>query len=234
MNCTIKNIKIYNNLISWYNINKMIECCKIIAIVGVILLVNNYLRKYHIDKQGTINGNNKIKCVYDLGHEVLPEITNPFLKDIHDYTKHFIAIFPLLVALYYLPTNLKQKLLEDWAFLHIIRIISNNLTVLPSINKCRPTIFDKYSVGGCCDYMFSGHTFTSLLPSIYIAYYLRPVHPLWMFVYNILNSIIIIIGRRHYTDDVLIAWFITLFVFFIRTNNPSKVIKSMFGIISNL
>jgi len=209
----------------------MIECLKLVAIVVIVLLINNYLRTYHIDKYGTINGNNKTKCVYDLGHEILPLIKNPLLRDIHDYTKHYIVIFPLIIGLYYLPLHLKQKLLEDWAFLHIIRIISNNLTILPSINKCKPSTSDKYSIGGCCDYMFSGHTFTSLLPSLYITYYLNPFHPLLIFLYNIVNSLLIIISRRHYTDDVLIAWFITLFVFFIRTNNPAKVIQSIFGII---
>ena len=49
----------------------------------------------------------------------------------------------------------------------------------------------------------------------------------------LINQFIILSSRRHYTDDVFLAWFVVLTVFFMRTNNPRKVMGLLFNQIKN-
>ena len=123
----------------------------------------------------------------------------------------------------------KHRYIEE-----IIRMIANNLTVLPSIRKCDIKEKNPFHVGGCCDLMFSGHTLTCLIATLYYLYYVSDKYTTLLLLFNFVNQFLILANRRHYSDDVFLAWFVTLTVFFIRTNEPNKVIKGLFSAIKNI
>jgi len=200
-------------------------------ILSITFIINSYLRIYHIDKVGFKQGNSDIKSIYDVGHNYLPIIKfkNKLYKQIFANFRHFIAGFPAIIALIFLSWQDKVNFIIDLIILYIIRIIANNLTILPSINPC---IWDKnkLSIGGCCDLMFSGHTSVCLIATLYIIYYVNDKYTSLLLIVNLINQFLILSSRSHYTDDIFLAWFVVLTIFFIRTNEPRKVISLLFNI----
>jgi hypothetical protein len=189
---------------------------------------------YHIDKHGFKKGNSNVKCIYDVGHEYLPNLRykNEYYNEILSYIRHFIAGFPVIIALITLSWENKTNFIIDLIILYTIRMISNNLTILPSIRACKRSE-NKLRIGGCCDLMFSGHTLSCLIASLYIIYYVNDNYTSLLLVFNLVNQFLILSSRRHYTDDVFLAWFVVLTVFFMRTNNPRKVMGLLFNQIKN-
>ena len=200
----------------------------------LVFMFNSYLSIYHIDKHGFKKGNENVKCIYDVGHEYLPNLRyeNEFYNEILTYIRHFIAGLPVIIALITLSWENKTNFVIDLAILYTIRMISNNLTILPSIRPCVRNE-NKLRIGGCCDLMFSGHTLSCLIASLYIIYYVNDNYTSLLLVFNLVNQFIILSSRRHYTDDVFLAWFVVLTVFFMRTNNPRKVMGLLFNQIKN-
>ena len=201
-------------------------------------MVNSYMSIYHIDKHGFKKGNTNIKCIYDVGHEYLPklqyenEYENEFYNEILTYIRHSIAGLPVIIALITLSWKDKTNFVIDLIILYTIRMIANNLTILPSIRPCKRTD-NKMRIGGCCDLMFSGHTLSCLIASLYIIYYVNDNYTSLLLVFNLVNQFLILSSRRHYTDDVFLAWFVVLTVFFMRTDNPRKVMGLLFNQIKN-
>ena len=206
-----------------------VSACLVLIIV---LMFNAYYRIYHVDKYGDKKGTSN---VYDLGFEVIPEITfkDPYRASLFTSFRDFVAGIPLLYALFVLDWSKRTYIILDIAILFTIRIIANNLTVLPSIRACVNTL-NKWSFGGCCDLMFSGHTMTCLIGSLYIIYYINNSYVTTILFWNLFNQYLIIASRKHYSDDVYLAWFVTLCIFFIRTNDPRKVLKILFSSFENL
>ena len=198
----------------------------------IVLIFNAYYRIYHVDKYGDKKGSSN---VYDLGFEVIPEITfkDPYRASLFTSFRDFVAGIPLLYALFVLDWSKRTYIILDIAILFTIRIIANNLTVLPSIRACVNTL-NKWSFGGCCDLMFSGHTLTCLIGSLYIIYYVNDSFTTAILFWNLFNQYLIIASRKHYTDDVFLAWFVTLCVFFIRTNEPRIVLRKLFSGVKNI
>ena len=206
-----------------------VSACLVLIIV---LMFNAYYRIYHVDKYGDKKGTSN---VYDLGFEVIPEITfkDPYRASLFTSFRDFVAGIPLLYALFVLDWSKRTYIILDIAILFTIRIIANNLTVLPSIRACVNTL-NKWSFGGCCDLMFSGHTMTCLIGSLYLIYYINNSYVTAILFWNLFNQYLIIASRKHYSDDVYLAWFVTLCIFFIRTNDPRKVLKILFSSFENL
>lgn len=207
-----------------------------VTVLIMILGINGFFRRYHIDINGFKKGNLHTKIIYDLGHTYLPKIMfkDKFNQEIFGYVRHFVAGFPALMALTFLEWEQKVSFLADLGILYIIRMIANNLTVLPSIRKCNIKEKNPFHVGGCCDLMFSGHTLTCLIATLYYLYYVSDKYTTLLLLFNFINQFLILANRRHYSDDVFLAWFVTLTVFFIRTNEPNKVIKGLFSAVKNI
>ena len=193
----------------------------------IVLVFNAYYRIYQVDKHGDKKGSANI---YDLGFEIIPEISfkDPYREGLFKLFRDFVAGTPLLYALLVLDWSKRTYLISDIAILFMIRMIANNLTILPSIRACINTL-NKWSFGGCCDLMFSGHTMTCLIGSLYIIYYINNSYVTTILFWNLFNQYLIIASRKHYSDDVYLAWFVTLCIFFIRTNDPRKVLKILFS-----
>ena len=199
----------------------------VIILLIIVMLINNILLKYHIDIKGSKEGNDNSNCIYDIGHNYLPKLK---VDQISRNIGNFMASFPLIYTMIYLPNYTTRKLfIKDLIIIYLIRIVLNNLTILPSTKKCDNLDSTLFSVGGCCDYLFSGHTSTALLSSIYILFYINPNMAPILLVYNILNSLMIIMNRYHYTDDVLIAWIMCIFIFSLHYNKSSlDILKKIF------
>ena len=100
---------------------------------------------------------------------------------------------------------------------YLIRDVIINLTILPkhmncSIKKEQMTNYE-YFVGGCYDKIFSGHfSLTMMLTLMYYTYGYITNIPL-LVGWNLINGLIIISTRSHYTIDVVMAMFVCLTVF---------------------
>lgn len=204
-------------------------------LLGVVFIINSYFTIYQIDTVAFKKGNSNVKCIYDVGHEHLPHLKfkNENYEKIFTNVRHFIAGIPILIALLSLSWTNKTNLIIDMVILYSIRMIANNLTVLPSIRPCKVDDSTKFRIGGCADLMFSGHTLSCLIGSLYIIYYVNDNYTTLLLLLNIINQFLILGSRRHYTDDVFLAWFVVLTIFFIRTNEPRKVMTLLFNKILN-
>ena len=76
-------------------------------------------------------------------------------------------------------------------------------------------ITQKYDMGYCNDYIFSGHSAIFILLTLLISYY-QLIPPIYINILSIITGIItffIIISRNHYTIDIILAYLITICVF---------------------
>jgi len=206
-----------------------------VALLLVVIGLNGFVRRYHTDVNGYTKGNLKTKIIYDVGHVYLPFIQfKGYNEELFAYFRHFVAGFPPLMALVFLTWTQKVDFVSDLILLYIIRLIANNLTILPSIRTCSAEEGSEYRIGGCCDLMFSGHTLTCLIATLYYLYYVSDQHTTLLLLFNFLNQFLILANRRHYSDDIFVAWFVVLTVFFIRTNEPNKVLKGLFSAVEKI
>lgn len=193
-----------------------------------VFLFNKYMRTNLIDKYGNKKGNKYNNYIYDVGLTYIPviEFKDKKKKFLFGHFRNFISMFPLIMAFFSLNMTNKINFINDLSIIYFTRVIFNCLTVLPSIDNCGKK--DTDLVNGCCDCMFSGHTAACIIGTLYYIYYNNKVCKktnIILLILNIFNSYIQIANRRHYTDDVLMSWFIVFTVFFIRTNNPRDVLK---------
>lgn len=198
----------------------------VIIILVIILFSNNFILRKHVDIKGQKKGNENTKCIYDIGHAYLPKLN---VDQTSRNLGNLMAGLPVVYTLLFLPTNiLRKQFFKDLCILYLIRLILSNLTILPSIEKCKLDS-SLLTLGGCCDYLFSGHTSSALLSSIYIIFYIKPKSIIYILIYNILNSLLIIMHRYHYTDDVILAWFMTIFIFSLHHKKGTlDIIKTLF------
>ncbi len=187
-----------------------------------IVLLNGVLLRFHIEYNGQTEGNDKSNCIYDVGHSYLPHLEKTTLIT---GIKDLITSIPILYAFYYLPYKLKRSLIIDLTLLYISRAVMNNSTILPSTKKCKLNKNKFFT--GCCDLLFSGHTSSALLASLYIIYYINPKYSKFLLAYNIINSLIIIMGKYHYTCDVIMAWFMCFFIFSLSIRDSSRTLMKM-------
>jgi hypothetical protein len=196
--------------------------------IGVILLGYGLLHVY-FNYSAQITGdtfysNKNNPEVYDVLHKILPNYDQ----------KRWLTNYMVLSAFIPLILNFNQEfILEFIGFIivvYLIRDIIINLTILPKHINCsirmeKMTTYE-YFVGGCYDKIFSGHfSLTMMLTLLYYTYGYITNIPL-LVGWNLINGLIIISTRSHYTIDVVMALFVCLTVF---TNN----IKIPFNILIN-
>ena len=181
------------------------------AILAGYILLHGYFN-YSAQITGDTFYNNKDNPeVYDVLHKMLPNYDQ---KDwLTDYMA-LIAFIPLIL-------NINQEfILEFIGFIivvYLIRDVIINLTILPkhmncSIRKEKMTNYE-YFIGGCYDKIFSGHfSLTMMLTLMYYTYGYVTNIPL-LVGWNLINGLIIISTRSHYTIDVVMALFVCLTVF---------------------
>jgi hypothetical protein len=144
----------------------------------------------------------------DIAHNNLPILSNYHLND----------VFIVLLTIYTL-YKLESKHIERYSIilslLFIIRAISFSVTHLPSPNVgC-----NKRNIHNTCnDLMFSGHT-TLLTVSLMALYYWGSISLSPLVLYYLMTITTIILPRKHYTVDILIASVLSCSIFYNLMDN---------------
>ena len=151
--------------------------------------------------------------VFDLGHKYIPHTKNNYIHD-------FVLILPLMLLLLPLlplfPSNdgFIYEFLYKLLIIFTIRHFTNILTILPKINNEPKKELNNsdYIFGHCYDYIFSGH-FASLLLFLLILNKYNLISLTLLIIFSIIYALLILALRFHYSIDIIVAFFVTLFVF---------------------
>lgn len=181
----------------------------LIVILVMFLFINKYVLDYieHAGDTFYMNQSSHFPTIYDILHKVLPHI--PMLEHMSD-----IICVSLLLSLVVLDKTIFYYFLGFILTIFIIRSVTIFVTVLPKNKKCNVKHASMFR-GGCYDKIFSGHFATGLLATLML-YSNNYINMIFLLLINFLNALFIILSRNHYTIDIIVALFITLFVY---TNN---------------
>jgi len=182
--------------------------CLILFLLLCLFYVFNYFHLKYIDNVGEnfyLNSNkNKLLKIYDILHLITPHISK------YEYASD---IFILLIILYLLFVN--QYLFYNYIgyllTIFIIRSITIFVTILPKNSICDIKKTSSFR-GGCYDKVFSGHFSLGLLASLML-YKNNYINYLFLIFFNLINALFIILARNHYTIDIIVSFFITLFIY---------------------
>lgn len=154
----------------------------------------------------------------------------------HKFTPNLFE-FEFLLNLYgqsiILPLFFNIKALIEFIFLMIIIFLIRSfviwLTVLPKYKKCNIQ-YSNFFFGGCYDKLFSGHTACILIATLLYKKYFN-LSNIYLVLINAINIFLLLSTRGHYTNDIIMAIFVTLFIYnnnsinnFIN-NNPIVCLK---------
>ena len=198
----------------------------LIILVAITIICNFYAMKFTW-KTGTNFYNNKIIHLYDIIH-----------LNFKDYTKYnyvnnwylLVFIIPIIFNLNKLNYSIINEYTLGLCLIIILRSLMIICTILPRQQNCKVTklkIYDEIAGGTCYDQIFSGHfafgLFTTLILFNYNIIDTILINKLLFLLFNAINFIIIGITRSHYTIDLMVSLFVTLFVFILIKD---KYIKS--------
>ena len=151
--------------------------------------------------------------IYDVLHETLP--------DLHKMEWATDLMIALSVTPFLLKPNMSflVEFIGLMLTINIIRDVTINMTILPKHEKCETsTDLRSHIVGSCYDKIFSGHfAFVFVLSLLYYSRgYITNVPAL--IALNVANAAIIILTRSHYTNDIIISFFVCALVVEKRLN----------------
>ena len=173
--------------------------------------------------KGKMHYKDKLSHVYDIIHSNFPDYSK------YNYTKNWyllVFIIPLILNI----SNITTKFTDEYSFGYCMIILIRSLmiicTILPRQNNCKVnklTLFNKTIGGTCYDKMFSGHFafgyFTTLMLFKYNFISNTNTNKILFTFFNILHFFIIGVTRSHYTIDIVVSIFITMFVYFLMKEN---------------
>lgn len=166
----------------------------------------------------------------------LPDILLDILPDLSSIEFPIVNVIVLVqygLGIISFPGNTRIQYTAQFLFLQCVltsvRAITTASTTLPNLHvytycKERPesffeVLYDMVTYGTCADYMFSGHTATSMLSWLFVHRHATATWYKWV-VGILVDSVIVflLLQRWHYTMDILIAIIVTwlLFVFYKR------------------
>ena len=181
-----------------------ISFCMLILFQIIIVPRVNYLGKKH----------KKNNSIYDVGFNILPNL--------HKF--YYISDAIVIVSLF---TLFIPGMFKNFIYLMIpiflVRCITIYSTILPKLDTCDvKNIFYLCFFGGCYDKIFSGHFAAVFLITLllfeqsYLSFFL-------LCFINILNGLIIISVRNHYTIDVIVSFFVTLCLYQLLHKNKKSI-----------
>jgi hypothetical protein len=173
------------------------------TIFVILLLCTIYLTHYLDNNSENYYKDriNKYPKVYDVGHKYLPDFSH------YEYVSNYYMVF-FIVTVICLP--IYKEFIGFMITILSLRLIIIHLTILPKNKYC--DIDTQKIFGGCYDKIFSGHFSTIFLISLLLWKH-KYISFLLLFVINIISVVLILITRSHYTIDIVVAFFITLFVY---------------------
>lgn len=198
----------------------------LIILIAITVVCHLYAMKFAWTN-GTKHYNNKLMHVYDIIHSNFKDYTK------YNYTKNWyllVFIIPIIFNLSKLNYSIINEYTLGSCLIILIRSLMIICTILPRQRNCKVTklkIFNKTIGGTCYDKMFSGHfafgLFTTL--TLFNNNIIDPIprNKLLFLLFNAIHFIIIGMTRSHYTIDIVVSVFITLFVFILIKD---KYIKS--------
>lgn len=141
--------------------------------------------------------------VFDIGYHLLPNLSK------YEYIGHIYSSIFIIILLCL--SNLWEEFLGFLIPIVFIRLLFIHITILPKHRSCN--IKDQfYLIGGCYDKIFSGHFAVLLLITLLLQKYNYISLPALVLI-NLIHFLMLIVFRWHYSIDMVIACFITLFVF---------------------
>lgn len=176
-------------------------------VINIILLAYILYASELVEKKGSsyydlrIEQNKTTPKVYDVLHRYLPDLHSyPHLNDIFTVS----MVIPILFYRY-----ITVDYISYWIVIFFIRAITSLTTILPKYKKCEK---GKSLFGGCYDKLFSGHFSSGLLATLmYLDYNIIGMPAVVML--NTVNALLIVLQRSHYTADIIMAFFVTMFVY---------------------
>ena len=153
----------------------------------IMALLNNFTGYYILKKRDTRDK------TYDLGHNILPDISKLNKKNIFNDGLFIVA----LIIGFLNRSKLDDKFFKTAAYMYGARAIT---TIVTTFQNGREPGSGEGLMNYTNDYIFSGHVTASILIS-YFTGKLWPTLP-------ILASLSTIATHEHYTIDVVIAWLI--------------------------
>jgi hypothetical protein len=151
----------------------------------------------------------------------------------YNYTKNWYMIvffIPLIYNIFKITNGFIKEFIFKFLIIIFLRSITITATILPKNTtvEVKPdkygnlSLFDKTIGGGCYDKMFSGHfAFGLLLTLLMFKYNILKMNTLNLMLFVVLNALhLFILGvtRSHYTMDMIVALYVTLFVYNLDIN----------------
>uniref|UniRef100_A0A6C0LY91 Sphingomyelin synthase-like domain-containing protein n=1 Tax=viral metagenome TaxID=1070528 RepID=A0A6C0LY91_9ZZZZ len=180
---------------------------KLIAIAIIFHIFSTYcvhhIGNTHYHPSKSIKRN--LDKVWDICHKMLPN---------YHYLEYIVNFFVLSIISYILCSKSFMKIFQDYLIyfpiIIIIRSIMILATILPKHKKCDSENLHWYSFvfGHCYDKIFSGHfSFVLLLTLSMLRYNI--INLISAIIITFLNAFLLLSTRSHYTNDIIIAFFIT-------------------------
>lgn len=173
----------------------------ILVLITCSTYFTNVWGRYYYEQEFRVNQ------VFDILHQYTP--------DFHKY-ELVINILPVLciLAIVFFSSDALEEFALKLLLIYLIRALTTLTTILPKHEKCEEKEFTWVNAinGGCYDKIFSGHSAITFLGSLLL--YRENVITLPVFAgVNIVESLLIILTRAHYTIDVLLGILITYLVY---------------------
>ena len=193
----------------------MIKYISLLCILIIYITIHAYLNytaqenadKYYNDR---INNNKTNPKVFDIMHKYLPYFKHS------EWITNMMLVLTLIPLIYTNDRNIYFDFVALLIIVNIIRDITINLTILPKNKECNPKdigLIYSTIAGACYDKIFSGHfAFVLLLSLLYNSYSIISNVPV-LIIWNIINGILILMTRSHYTIDILVSFLVCTLVF---------------------
>ena len=147
--------------------------------------------------------------VYDISMKYLPDLSN--IRWLH-YIYNIVFVIMLLPIIG--NKEIAIEFLKYFLVVLVLRYIINVITILPKDKYCddENLTINNYIFGHCYDKIFSGHFAISVLLG-YIMYNAGIVSLNTVILFNIINALIILLLRYHYTVDLVVAYLIVTILY---------------------
>ena len=143
----------------------------------------------------------------------LPDLIHTYLQVPEQNGKHTDYVIRYMVSGFIIVCFIFDRIdiclhcLKLYCLLKLFRTLCMSVTILPDISgKGKNT----WLGGGTNDLMFSGHVMlSSLLERYYVNYFFRDELFWFPMLFNLAIAANTVMTKRHYTIDVIFAWYIT-------------------------
>lgn len=152
--------------------------------------------------------------VYDIGVRYLPDLSH--LSWLHVLSHIVLLVLPLMFG-----KTIFVEFVQYYTTVFLLRYLFNSITILPKDPKCDSTSLNpiNFIIGHCYDKIFSGHFSVTVLLG-YILYSHRIFNLTTIVLFNLINAILILVLRSHYTIDLVVAFLVVTIVY----QNKLKII----------